>query len=112
MAAIGKKNFNSPDETAYPGEKLKAEVVTLGGVAFQKITAEQGWKWSEHTKPVVKTDNCQKHHLIYVISGTLASSMQDGTEMEFASGELGEIPPGHDGWTVGDESVVWLEIPH
>jgi uncharacterized protein YcnI len=112
MPRIEKKSFNSPDETANPGEKQKVEVVIAGGIKIQKVTAEPGWKWSKHLKPVVKTESCEKHHLLYVISGKLASRMNDGKVVEFGPGEIGVIPPGHDGWTVGDEPAVWLEIPH
>jgi hypothetical protein len=111
MEEIVKKNFNSPDETAAPAEKLKVDTVTFGDKKFQKITAEPGWKWSEHVKPVAGTENCEKHHLLYMISGKLVSCMTDGKEEEFEAGEVGEIPPGHDGWTVGNEPAIWLEIP-
>lgn len=112
MADIVKKSFNSPDETTNPGEKLKVEVVTAGDIKIQKVTAEPGWKWSEHLKPVVKTESCEKHHLFYVISGKLHARMNDGSEVEFSPGEVGVVPPGHDGWNAGNEPVVWLEIPH
>ena len=112
MLDIGKKNFNFPDEATNPGEKLKVEVVTVGDIKIQKVTAEPGWKWSKHLKPVVKTENCKKHHLLYMISGKLASRMNDGKKEEFGPGEVGIIPPGHDGWTVGDKPAIWLEIPH
>ena len=36
--------------------------------------------------------------------------MDDGQEMEFGPGEGFEIPPGHDGWTVGDEPAVVLDF--
>ncbi|EKD95986.1 MAG: hypothetical protein ACD_24C00231G0002 [uncultured bacterium] len=77
---------------------------------MQKVTAEPGWKWSLHIKPVAKTENCGKNHTLYMISGKLAASMNDGKVEEFGSGDVGNIPPGHDGWTVGDEPAVWLEI--
>jgi len=32
--------------------------------------------------------------------------MDDGKEEEFSPGDVGDIPPGHDGWTVGNEPVV------
>jgi quercetin dioxygenase-like cupin family protein len=79
---------------------------------MQKITAEPGWRWSEHLRPVVGGDTCQKHHLVYVLSGKMRAKMTGGTEYEFGPGDIGVIPPGHDGWTDGDEPVVWLEIPH
>jgi quercetin dioxygenase-like cupin family protein len=112
MPSIGKKSFISPDETTYPGEKQKVEVVFAGDTKIQKVTAEPGWKWSKHLKPVVKTESCEKNHLLYVISGKIASRTNDGKVEEFGPGEIGFVPPGHDGWTVGNEPAVWLEIPH
>lgn len=111
MATIVKKSLNRPEETQTP-EKLKVEIVTIDGIKIQRITAQPGWQWSKHLKPVVGGESCQKHHLIYVLSGKMHAKMNDGNEEEFGPGEVGVIPPGHDGWNAGDEPVVWLEIPH
>jgi hypothetical protein len=110
MTSIVKKSFNTPDETITPGEKIKAEVINIGDIKVQKVTAEVGWKWSEDIKPVIKTESCEKHHQLYMISGKLAAAMADGNAEEFSAGDMGDIPPGHDGWTVGDEPAVWLEV--
>jgi len=111
MAKIVKKSLDQPEEVKTP-EKVKIESIIINGTKIQRVTAEPGWKWSKHIKPIIGGQSCQQHHLLYVISGRLASCMDDGKEEEFARGEVGVIPPGHDGWTVGDEPVVWLEIPH
>lgn len=111
MANIEKKSLNRPDVTQTP-EKQRVEIVTIDGIKIQRITAEPGWRWSIHVKPVVGGESCQKHHLIYVLSGKLRSKMIDGKEEEFGPGDVGVIPPGHDGWNAGNEPVVWLEIPH
>ena len=71
---------------------------------------EPGWRWSEHIKPLVGTESCQTHHLGYLISGRIGARMEDGTEMEFGPGDVYEIPPGHDGWVIGDEPTVGFEI--
>ncbi len=112
MDTIIKKNFDSPDETMNPAEKVKIDVVTAGGLTVQRVTAEAGWQWSKHLKPIMKTESCEKHHLIYVISGKVHTCMNDGKELEFGPGDIGLITPGHDGWAVGNEPAVWLEIPH
>ena len=112
MSNIEKKSFSSADETSNPGEKLKMEIISAAGVKISKVTAEPGWQWSKHLKPAVKTESCEKHHLIYMISGKLASKMNDGGEMVLSPGEIGDIPPGHDGWVVGNETAVWLELPN
>lgn len=111
MATIVKKNLNKPDETQ-TYKKIKVVMVTIDGLKIQRVTAEPGWQWSKHIKPLVGGESCQQHHLIYVLSGKLASRMENGKEEEFIQGEVGIIPSGHDGWTVGNQPVVWLEILH
>jgi quercetin dioxygenase-like cupin family protein len=44
-----------------------------------------------------------------MVSGRMRVT-HEGTEEEFGPGDLGHIPPGHDGWVVGDEPAVYLDI--
>jgi quercetin dioxygenase-like cupin family protein len=111
MPAMEKKSLNQPEETNTP-EKLKMEAVTIRGLTIRRITAQPGWQWSKHLQPVQKTKSCQKDHILYVISGRLGVRMDDGKEVEFGPGDVGSIPPGHDGRTLGDNPVDWIEIPH
>jgi quercetin dioxygenase-like cupin family protein len=106
-----KKSLNQPEETNKP-EKLKMEAITIRGLTLRRVTTEPGWQWSKHLKTIQKTKSCQKDHLLYVISGRLGVRMDDGKEEVFGPGDVGSIPPGHDGWTMGNEPVVWLEISH
>jgi quercetin dioxygenase-like cupin family protein len=113
MSKISKKNFDMPDESANPAEKVKADTITAGGLKIQRVTVEPGWRWSLHNKPILKTENCEKHHVLYVVSGKLGSQMASGGKAEtFGPGDVADIPPGHDGWAIGDEPLVWLELPH
>jgi hypothetical protein len=109
MASIEKKNFNQP-ETTNSFDHGRAEVIKAGGLTFVKNTVEPGWQWSKHIKPIVMTDSCQKNHLLYMVSGKLHVKMDDGSEQEFNAGDIGLVPPGHDGWIVGDQQAVWLEF--
>ena len=36
--------------------------------------------------------------------------MDDGTVTEISPGTVFQIPPGHDGWTAGDEACVLLDF--
>ena len=111
MATVEKKSLKQPDETKKL-DKAKKESVTVAGVTITRITAEPGWRWSKDLRPVGGTESCQVHHIIYVVSGRLKVRMDDGKEEEFGPGDIGSVPPGHDGWTLGDKPAVWLEIPH
>ena len=46
----------------------------------------------------------------YLLSGTLHVATEDGGDAEIRPGEAYEIQPGHDGWVVGEESVMAVEF--
>jgi mannose-6-phosphate isomerase-like protein (cupin superfamily) len=109
MKPTEKKSLNSPDETrTFPRGKM--EMATVGGVTFGRATFNPGWKWSEHVRPIAKTKSCESAHTLYMISGHMHIKMDDGTEIEFGPGDVGVIAPGHDGWVVGNEPVVVIDI--
>ena len=109
MAKIEKRNFSKPDETR-TFEKGKLELITLGGVTFGRAIFQPGWRWSTSVKSMVNTESCEVSHLGYIVSGHLRTVMDDGSEEEFGPGDVFSIPPGHDGWVVGDEPVVAIDI--
>lgn len=110
MAKIQKKNLDSsPDETR-TFEKGKIELANLGDVTIGRAVLEPGWSWEKCVKPIVKTDSCQAPHTQYIISGRIKVVMDDGAEEEFGPGDAAVIPPGHNAWVVGDESVVGIDF--
>ena len=104
-----RKNLASPDETR-TFDRGKLELVTLGGVTFGRATLQPGWRWSTSVKPIARTRSCEAPHLQYHVSGRLHVIMDDGTEDEFGPGDVSLLPPGHDGWVVGNEPVVLVDI--
>ena len=106
---IEKKNLDSPDERR-PFENGKIDVVTIGGLTMGRMTMQPGWKWSKNVKPIVKTNSCQARHVGFVISGRLKTVLDDGTEGEVGPGDTYDIPPGHDGWVVGDSPWIAFEL--
>jgi hypothetical protein len=109
MATAQKKSFDQPDETR-PVEKGKVDVIELDAGKVMRSTFEPGWRWSECVKPIVGGDSCQIHHFGYCVSGRLHVQMDDGEEIEFGAGDAINIPPGHDGWVVGDEPYVGIDV--
>ena len=104
-----RRSLDKPDETRLI-PKGKIEVVNTGGATVGKVTFEPGWKWSESVKPIAGTDSCQVAHTGYVISGRCHIVMDDGEELDLEQGDGFYLAPGHDGWTVGDESFVALDF--
>lgn len=112
MAAPTKSNFSKPDESAHPTKNMTVDTLTLGAQTFRRVTIQPGWRWTKDLAPVVGTETCQMDHRLYMLSGRMTARADSGEEVEFAAGDLASIPPGHDGWTVGNEPAVWIEIPH
>jgi hypothetical protein len=106
---VSKKNLKSPDETR-KFNRGKLEVVKVGDFTFGRATFQAGWKWSKDVKPIAKTDSCQAHHVGYIVSGSLAGVMNDGTKWRMNAGDIVDIPPGHDAWTIGKKSVIMVDF--
>jgi len=104
-----KVNINDPDETkATP--KAKLQLVTLGGFTLGLRALEPGWRWSESMKPFAKTETCETRHIGYMLSGRLGFAMNDGAKIEVGPGEAFDVHPGHDTWTIGLVSAVFLDL--
>ena len=101
-------SFDEPDETVHFGGITEA-LVSIGRVTVARSIQPSGWRWREHFRPLVGGEWCQAHHVGIVLAGRQAILLQDGTELEYGPGDLYDTPPGHDGWTVGDDDCVLLE---
>jgi class 3 adenylate cyclase len=108
MAEPRSKNLQRPDETIrFP--KVIEELIELGDLTVGRTTHEPGWRWSTHVRPTVGGEWCQARHLGVVLSGRFGVSLKEGTTLEFAPFDVYDIPPGHDGYTIGDEPCVVIE---
>lgn len=104
------RNFDQPDEVMEV-EKIQSASVNIGGMSVTRDIHQPGWRWSQDLRPLVGTEWCETHHLGYVLKGQLHILMSDGTEFDCRRGDLLDVPPGHDGWVVGDEpleTLSWL----
>ena len=110
MPGLVRKSLDSPEETR-PFERgtgqLQLVNLEQGGVG--RATFLPGWRWSEHVKPIAKTESCQASHMGYFISGRMKVVMNDGEEMEYGPGDFATMAPGHDAWVLGDEACVVID---
>ena len=111
MGKLQSKSLGAPEEVRpFQGDRGQVELVNLDSGPVGLGTFEPGWKWSEHVGPIAGTDSCQVHHLGYVVSGRMKVVMDDGSEGEVGPGDVCDIPPGHDAWTVGEEACVMVDF--
>jgi class 3 adenylate cyclase len=108
MIDLRLKSLAAPDQTIEL-PLLRAEIVELGDFTVGYVVHEPGWRWSEHVRPSVGGEWCQARHVGVLVSGRTGIRFQDGTTYEFGPRDVVDIPPGHDGWVVGDEPAVMIE---
>jgi class 3 adenylate cyclase len=108
MPEVLHKNLDHPDEVV-EFDRVVSQLVDLGDLTVARMVAEPGWRWSTHLRPVVGGDWCQARHVGTVLSGRLGIDFPDGTSVEFGPGAVFDVPPGHDGYVVGDEPCVQIE---
>src|SRR5262245_2653980 len=101
------KNFEVPDDLLRL-PRMTAHLVELGEVTLSKMISEPGWRWSEHFRPTVGGEWCQVRHTGIVLSGRMGILFPDGTEIVYGPDDVFEIPPGHDGYVIGDEPCVQI----
>jgi class 3 adenylate cyclase len=103
-----KRNFEDPDERVEFGGATE-ELISIGGLTVSRSVQPAGWHWREHFQPLVGGDWCMAHHVGITLSGRQGIELRDGTVLEYGPGDLYDTPPGHDGWTIGEEDCVMLE---
>lgn len=72
MCAMIRKSLDSPEEVrSFEAGKGHLDMVNLGEASVGRAVFEPGWRWSEHVKPIAKTDSCEAAHTGYVVSGRI-----------------------------------------
>ena len=108
MAGIEHRSFDAPDDVLR-FERGKLELLKFGRGVVRRMTLEPGWRWSEHVRPFAGTELCESPRFQYHVSGRICVLMRDGTQAEFAPGDVTALSAGHDAWVVGDEPVVIID---
>jgi class 3 adenylate cyclase len=102
------RSLRTPDETIrLPG--ITEQLVDLGDLTVGRTVQEPGWRWSTHARPIIGGDWCQARHVGVVLSGRFGVLLKDGTMLDLGPDDVYDIPPEHDGFTLGDQPCVLLE---
>lgn len=102
------KNLRRPDESVrLPG--VEEDLVHVGDEIVARVVQHPGWRWSTDMRSIAGGKWCETHHVGLTLSGRQGAELRDGTVLEFGPDDVYDIPPGHDGYTIGDEPCVMIE---
>ena len=89
---------------------VQVDVAPAGTGRIKRVIYQPGFRWSTHMKEEVGTDLCMHAHVGFIARGRIAVQYGDGTKLEFVAPQVVAIEPGHDGWVVGDEAAILIEV--
>ena len=108
MTEIRQKSFTRPDGTVeFPN--ICVQQVELGDFTVGHLVLAPGWRWYDHVRPRIGGEWCEARHVGVVVSGRFGVTMRDGTTAEFGPEDVFEIPPEHDGYTIGEDPCHLIE---
>ena len=89
---------------------VQVDVTRAGSGRIKRLIYPAGFRWSTHMKGQVGTDLCMHAHVGFIARGSIHIDYADGTKVEFVAPQAVAIEPGHDGYVVGDEPAVLIEV--
>jgi len=89
---------------------VQVDVGRAGTGRVKRVIYQPGFRWSTHMKETVGTPLCMHAHVGFIARGRIHVEYRDGTIAEFVAPQIVAIEPGHDGWVVGNEPAVLIEV--
>ena len=91
---------------------LTVDEVPAGTARLKRLVYPPGWRWSSDMRPISGTEWCQHAHVSFVAAGCMEIAYADGCTTRYQAPAFAVVEPGHDGWVVGDEPVVVVQVDH
>ena len=89
---------------------VQVDVGRAGAARVKRLIYPVGFRWSKDMKPAIGGNYCQHAHVGFLAHGEIHIEYPDGCIIEHRAPHVICIEPGHDGWVVGKEPVVMIEI--
>jgi class 3 adenylate cyclase len=116
MAGLQKKSLDTPDEQ-FRNEGIAADVVQVGDAAIARHIFQPGAHCALGGGRMAGSHradkSCYAAHTGLILSGQLHVEMDDGSTLDVGPNDVYNIPPGHDGWVIGDQplqAVNWAGV--
>jgi hypothetical protein len=91
---------------------VAVDEVVAGSARLKRLVYPPGWRWSVDMRPVSGTERCMHAHVGYLVAGSIAIAYADGCTDRFDAPAFVVVEPGHDGWVVGDDRAVLVQVDH
>ena len=89
---------------------VQIDLTKVGRGRIRRVIYPAGFRWSKDMRERVGTNLCMHTHVGFIVAGTIEVEYADGCRVQFKAPQAVIIEAGHDGWVVGDEAAVLIEV--
>jgi hypothetical protein len=89
---------------------VQLDIVRVGAGRVKRTIYPPEFRWSTNMKGVAGTALCMHAHVGFLARGRIHIEYADGCRLEFSAPHAVYIEPGHEGWVVGNEPAVLIEV--
>lgn len=89
---------------------LTVDEMPAGVGRVKRVIYPPGWRWADQMSEITGTPSCRHAHVGFIAQGTMVVRFDDGCEVTYTAPQAVIIEPGHDGWVVGDDDVVLIQV--
>jgi hypothetical protein len=89
---------------------LVVDEVAAGRGRVKRVIYPPGWRWSTDMAPVTGGPWCTHAHVGFLVQGEMLVEYADGCRETYRAPAAVVVAPGHDGWVVGEEPAVLVQV--
>jgi len=89
---------------------VQLDIVPAAEARVKRTIYPAGFQWSTDMKPISGTRLCMHAHIGFLARGHVQIRYEDGCTLDLVAPAAVVIEPGHEGWVVGDEAAVLIEV--
>ena len=103
-----RSNVNGAERRDVDGVQI--DLTKAGRGRIRRVIYPAGFRWSKDMKARVGTNLCMHTHVGFIVAGAIEVEYGDGCRTRFTAPQAVVIEGGHDGWVVGEQPAVLIEV--
>ena len=81
-----------------------------GNARVKRMIYPPGFNWRAHLQTTIGTSLCEHAHVGFLAQGEMHVRFENGDVEIFKAPQFVAVQPRHEGWVVGDEPAVLIEV--
>jgi hypothetical protein len=89
---------------------VQVDVFHSGAARVKRMIYPAGFSWATHLSDAMGSKFCMHAHVGFMAHGQINVRFADGCVKEYKAPQFVAVEPGHEGWVVGNEPAVLIEV--